>query len=88
MSLLRQGKTAVSLTGKKRGQDTIFPGDIAAFNRLPKKLRDEIGGSRDQEWLDKVRSLTAEDGSLWRMTRALCRNKGQQDDGLTGPVGM
>lgn len=37
-----------------------------------------------QEWLDRVRSLLLEDGSMWRMTRALQRNKRQDDDGLIG----
>lgn len=76
-------------SARKRAQLTLYPGDIAAANRMAAELRDKLVEFRDRQWWDKVSSLSICDGSLYKMTKALKLGRTRRaDHPLHGSSGL
>lgn len=60
----------------------LCPRNLALANELANRLKEELRKHMKQERLNRAPSLSTEDGSLWRMTRTLRGNRGQQDEDL------
>lgn len=58
----RNGRLPVTLVAllrpKKRAQLTLFPGDISTANIQQKKLKRALEAYNENEWLDRVHSLS------------------------------
>ncbi|KYB26582.1 hypothetical protein TcasGA2_TC034815, partial [Tribolium castaneum] len=56
---------------RRIAQRTGFPVDRAEANRLRWEVRKALSDFRNERWEAKLQSLTAEDNSVWRMSRVL-----------------
>lgn len=72
---------------KKKAQRTLNPADKQATNRMTNTIKTELKAYNQEQWHNKIQSLTTKDNSLWKMTKAL-KKKPSDIPPISGPQGM
>lgn len=82
--LLRRKRKA-----RKVAQTTLSPADTEVANHLSARLRAELKIFREKQWWRDVSSAIPDDGSLWRLSKALKRRASRTAESvpLLGPAG-
>lgn len=72
---------------KRTWQRFRDPEDKRSFNRLQSRIKSLIKKHTQKEWTDHIASLSAEDSSLWDVTRR-CKRSARKIPALTGPASI
>ncbi|RZC40051.1 hypothetical protein BDFB_014597, partial [Asbolus verrucosus] len=72
---------------RRRAHRTGDPADRREANRLTNEVRYSLSDFRNQQWENKLESLTTEDNSLWKMAKAL-RNDRKPLPPIHGTAGL
>ncbi|BES92562.1 Hypothetical protein NTJ_05371 [Nesidiocoris tenuis] len=70
LALLNAKKVA-----RRRWEQTRFPSDKTTYNRANTELKKALKEERDKSYRTQIESLNARDGSLWKKTKAITKEK-------------